>query len=191
MKHIRISRAKFENIAYLTLNVINISTYLMVFAASIVKANQGTLADIIQAIYCTMISFLLVLHEFTSPAWSQMYFGFLSIHRGKSLLMLFLGCLVMCEIAFNIIVAIITFTIGFGYFILSLIPVLPPPNAFLVHWRNHKDFWAEGLDLAVPAVATPMMIPHPSAWHPNTGSLQPMHSKFQNSVLDNNKVVIY
>lgn len=53
MKKIRISRAKFENSVYLALNVINIATYLMVLAASIVKANQGTLADIIQAIYCT------------------------------------------------------------------------------------------------------------------------------------------
>jgi hypothetical protein len=49
----RISRAKFENIAYLTLNIINIATYLMIFAASILKAKEGSLADIIQAIYCT------------------------------------------------------------------------------------------------------------------------------------------
>lgn len=98
----------------------------------------------------------------------------------------------MCEIAFNIIVAIIAFTIGFGYFILSLIPVIPPPNAFLVHWRNHKDFWAEGLDLAVPpAVLAPVtMMPHPSVWHPS--SFQPTYSKFPSAILDdNNKAVIY
>jgi hypothetical protein len=49
----KISRAKFENIAYLTLNVVNMIVFLMVFAASIVKAKEGTLAEIIQAIYCT------------------------------------------------------------------------------------------------------------------------------------------
>jgi hypothetical protein len=54
MKKIRrISRAKFENIAYLTLNIVNMITFLMVFAASILKAKEGTLADIIQSIYCT------------------------------------------------------------------------------------------------------------------------------------------
>lgn len=53
----------------------------------------------------------------------------------------------MCEIAFNIIVSILSFTLGFTYFILSLIPTIPPPNSFLIHWQNHKDFWAEGLDL--------------------------------------------
>lgn len=52
-KNPRISRAKFENIAYLTLNVVNMIVYLMVFAASIVKGNEGTLAEIIQAIFCT------------------------------------------------------------------------------------------------------------------------------------------
>lgn len=51
----RISRAKFENIAYLTLNAVNMITYLMVFAASITKAKEGRLAEIIQAIYCTQV----------------------------------------------------------------------------------------------------------------------------------------
>lgn len=81
-----------------------------------------------------------------------------------------LGCLVMCKIAFNIIVAIFAFTIGFAYFILSLIPTLPPPNGFLIHWQNHQDFWAEGLDLAIPP--TPVFnFPHPSAWHPSSAHL--------------------
>jgi len=54
----RISRAKFENIAYLTLNAVNMATYLMVFAASITKAKQGRLAEIIQAIYCTQVIYI-------------------------------------------------------------------------------------------------------------------------------------
>lgn len=107
----------------------------------------------------------------------------------------------MCEIAFNIIVAIIAFTIGFAYFILSLVPALPPPNGFLVHWQNHKDFWAEGLDLTMPSSSNtahhvPMImtsyhhspnnmmsrphnndtvpllhLPHPSAWHPSSSKI--------------------
>lgn len=89
----------------------------------------------------------------------------------------------MCKIAFNIIVAIIAFTIGFAYFIMSLVPSLPPPNGFLIHWQNHKDFWAEGLDLSIPpnnttptvmtsrlqydSTNTFVSVPHPSAWHPS------------------------
>ncbi|KAL9548414.1 hypothetical protein PS6_006631 [Mucor atramentarius] len=147
------------------------ATYLMVFAASITKAKQGRLAEIIQAIYCT-----------------QNYFGFLNVHRGKGMLMLLLtswaslGCLVMCEIAFNIIVTIIAFTIGFAYFILSLIPTLPPPNSFWIHWQNHRDFWAEGLDLAVPKIHTAAPINnnghllHPSAWHPSSSKIASANS---------------
>ncbi|KAK4510753.1 Ion_trans domain-containing protein [Mucor velutinosus] len=178
----RISRAKFENIAYLTLNVVNMVTYLMVFAASITKAKQGRLAEIIEAIYCTLMCCLLILHEFTSPAWIQNYFGFLTVHRGKGMLMLFLGCIVMCEIAFNIIVAIIAFTIGFAYFILSLIPTLPPPNSFWIHWQNHRDFWAEGLDLTVPKIHTTTLIDndghllHPCAWHPSSSKITSANS---------------
>ncbi|KAI8069049.1 COPI associated protein-domain-containing protein, partial [Gilbertella persicaria] len=186
----RISRAKFENIAYLALNVFNMITFSMVFAASITKANQSRLSEIIQAIYCTTISFLLILNEFLSLPWMHFYFGFLSIHRGKGILMLFLGCLVICDLAFNIIVTILAFTTGFTHLLLSLVPTIPPPNCFLVHWQNHNDFWAEGLDLAIPPTVptittttfesnanmlhntVPLLqFPHPSAWHPPSSKI--------------------
>jgi hypothetical protein len=94
----------------------------------------------------------------------------------------------MCDIAFNIIVTIITFTIGFFYFILSLIPTLPTPNSFLIHWQNHRDFWAEGLDLPVPKIHTTPInnnsnlthFPHPSAWHPSTSKITLANSFLQN-----------
>jgi hypothetical protein len=78
----------------------------------------------------------------------------------------------MCHNPFNIIISILAFLLGFSYIIMSLIAGLPPPNAFIVHWQNNKDFWAEGLDLTPP---TPVhtgqhLVPilHPSAWHPPT-----------------------
>lgn len=136
---------------------------------------------------------MLVLHEFSTPAWAFTYFGFLSIHRGKALLLLFLGCLVMCKIPFNIIVAILAFTVGFAYFVLSLVPNLPPPNGFLVHWQNHKDFWAEGLDLSIPQNhPTPMSqtvpilsLPHPSAWHPSPSN-QTVSTSYYTSPVNTN-----
>ncbi|KAL9543652.1 hypothetical protein MBANPS3_008011 [Mucor bainieri] len=95
-----------------------------------------------------------------------------------------LGCIVMCEIAFNIIVTIVAFTIGFAYFILSLIPTLPPPNSFWMHWQNHRDFWAEGLDLTVPKIYTATAAPinnnghllHPCAWHPSSSKIASANS---------------
>lgn len=84
----------------------------------------------------------------------------------------------MCEIGFNIIVSLFTFSLGICYFLLSLIPSLPPPSGFLVHWQNHKDFWAEGLDLrpptsteitSIPPRIQISNVPHPSAWHPASG----------------------
>lgn len=95
-----------------------------------------------------------------------------------------LGCIVMCEVAFNIIVAIVAFTMGFAYCILSLIPALPPPNSFWTHWQNHRDFWAEGLDLTVPKIHTAAAAPinnnghllHPCAWHPSSSKIASANS---------------
>lgn len=109
----------------------------------------------------------------------------------------------MCKIPFNIIVAILAFTVGFAYFILSLVPNLPPPNGFLVHWQNHKDFWAEGLDLNIPTPMTQpiVSVPHPSAWHPSNPYTSPVnntdYSKFQHNLVPqkeqqkNRKFVMY
>ena len=122
----------------------------------------------------------------------------------------------MCKIAFNIIVTILTFTLGFAYFIMSLVSTLPPPNGFLVHWQNRKDFWAEGLDLPPPpptVITTQAMMeynqksalltmPHPSAWHPFSSHLTntstcfttPVHSmdhaKFQHHFLPKDKKLV-
>ncbi|RCI06271.1 hypothetical protein CU098_008857 [Rhizopus stolonifer] len=138
----QISRAKFENMAYLVLNIANVAVYLLVFSGSVLKAKGGTLADIIQSIYCS------------------------------------LGCVIMCEIVFNVIISILAFTLGFTHIFLSLIADIPPPNSFLVHWQNYKDFWAEGLDLNIPlsippcvqssghpAIPSPLHVQPSSVWH--------------------------
>lgn len=104
----------------------------------------------------------------------------------------------MCKIPFNIIVAILAFTVGFAYFVLSLVPNLPPPNGFLVHWQNHKDFWAEGLDLSIVPQKHPtppmtqtvpttiLSLPHPSAWHPSPSNQTVSNSYYTSPVSNKN-----
>ncbi|CDS05151.1 hypothetical protein LRAMOSA07680 [Lichtheimia ramosa] len=122
------------------------------------------------------MSILLIVNEFKTFTVAQAYFGFLGFHAGRGLLFCFLGCLVMNPTPFNVIVSIITCTVGLGYLILSFLPQMPPPNAFCVHWQHHQDFWAEGLDLPPPPPPQPshppmtniitVTPPHPSTWHP-------------------------
>ncbi|KAI8983031.1 hypothetical protein BDB01DRAFT_835807 [Pilobolus umbonatus] len=130
----------------------------MVMVASISKACNGTLADIVQAL---TINLTLIIHEFIWSPNIMSYCGFLGIHRGKGLLYLFLGCVIMCDKVYNIIVAILTFTMGFMYIIVSLTS-FPAPNGLFTNWQNHKHFSVETSDI------TPShhnMIPHHDKWY--------------------------
>lgn len=79
-----------------------------------------------------------------------------------------LGGLVMCEKLLNIVVTIFSFTLGLAYLIVSLLPQTPPPNSLFINWQNHRDFWAEGLDLQVPPnhhLTTCIQVSHPLPAH--------------------------
>ncbi|SAM01304.1 hypothetical protein [Absidia glauca] len=124
-----------QTIAFFSLGILNVIVYILVFTASILKTNDGKLGEIIQTIYCCLFSIFLVFNELRTFNAIEDYFGFLHIHHGKGLMMLFLGCVVMCENAFNIIVSIFGFTLGLGYVILSFIPSVPRPKdlCYLFH----------------------------------------------------------
>ncbi|ORZ25762.1 COPI associated protein-domain-containing protein [Absidia repens] len=132
---------RIQTVAFLSLGIINVLVYVLVFAASITKAIDGKLGEIIQAVYCCSFSIFLVFNELKAFSLSDTYFGFLNVYQGKGLFILLLGCLVMCENAFNIIVTIFGFTIGLGYVILSFIPCvsLPKDICYCYHqYRNQK-----------------------------------------------------
>ncbi|CAO3680665.1 unnamed protein product [Rhizopus stolonifer] len=106
---------------------------------------------------------------------------------------MFLGCVIMCEIVFNVIISILAFTLGFVHIFLSLIANIPPPNSFLVHWQNYKDFWAEGLDLNVPlsippcvqlsghpAIPSPLHVQPSSVWHLKSSGLDTHQRNIKN-----------
>jgi hypothetical protein len=64
------------------------------------------------------------------------------------------GCVILDTISFNIIVGILSWTVGLLYLIISFVPNIAPPNALIINWQTWKDFSSEGLDLYNP-VATP------------------------------------
>ncbi|KAI8072875.1 hypothetical protein BC940DRAFT_364652 [Gongronella butleri] len=122
------SREKLQNIIFLLLGVWNIVIYILVLVAAIVKAIDGKMAEIIQCVYCVQVKTL---------DFSDLYLGFLGLHAGKGCIMLFLGCVVMCESAFNIIVSIFGFTLGLAYIILSFVPLVPLPSDLATHWKQY------------------------------------------------------
>lgn len=61
------------------------------------------------------------------------------------------GCIILHTKPFNIIVGILSWTVGLLYLIISFAPDRFNPNTLIVNWQTWKDFSAEGLDLANPA----------------------------------------
>ncbi|KAH8550664.1 COPI associated protein-domain-containing protein [Umbelopsis sp. PMI_123] len=146
-----ISRTKIENITSLTFNVINITLYVLITTAAVTKSIGGNFADIVVCVYTAVATTFLILNEIRSPAFVNEYFRFLCINQGRGLLFLFFGCVILDTISFNIIVGILSWTVGLLYLIISFAPDRFHPNALIVNWQTWKDFSAEGLDLANPA----------------------------------------
>ncbi|CAO3663297.1 unnamed protein product [Umbelopsis ramanniana] len=146
-----ISRTKIENITSLTFNFINITLYILITTAAVTKSIGGNFADIVVCVYTAVATTFLILNEVRSPAFVVEYFRFLCINQGRGLLFLFFGCIILHTKPFNIIVGILSWTVGLLYLIISFAPDRFNPNALIVNWQTWKDFSAEGLDLANPA----------------------------------------
>ncbi|ORX59520.1 hypothetical protein DM01DRAFT_1187516 [Hesseltinella vesiculosa] len=172
-----LSRENSQTVIFLFLGALNILLYLLVFVAAILKAKDGKLAEIIQSVYCMLISIFLAMNEFKTFNFSDVYLGFLGLHVGKGLVMLFLGCAVMCENAYNIIVAILGFTIGLGYIIVSFVPLAPLPADLHTLWkirRRPEDISDLPCQFYTPKKADPFpLIQHPSFLPATT--VHPMH----------------
>ncbi|KAI8367563.1 COPI associated protein-domain-containing protein [Radiomyces spectabilis] len=145
-----LSRTKVENILSLMLNGINIGLYLLVIAAAILKAIDGNFSQIVMCIYGIVIAILLIINEVKSSEIALQYFRFLSIYKGRGMILIFFGCLVLDFGVANIIAGTLNLGFGFAYMILSYVSSFPPPNPIMINWQNWKDFSAEGLDLARP-----------------------------------------
>ncbi|CDS03027.1 hypothetical protein LRAMOSA00429 [Lichtheimia ramosa] len=158
-----LSRTKVENILSLTFNGINIALCLLVIAAAIIKAIKGNFSQIVMCIYGGVVAALFIINEVISSELSFRYFYFLATYRGRGLIFIFFGCLVLDDTVVNIVAGTLNLTMGLVYIIMSFItPEFIPPNPMTINWQNWKDFSAEGLDLSRPK---PMMeqtkIPHP------------------------------
>ncbi|KAI9018077.1 COPI associated protein-domain-containing protein [Phycomyces nitens] len=145
-----LSRTKVENILSLGLNGMNISLYLLVIASTIVKCLNANFSQIVMGIYGIIIAALLVVNEFHLSNVSIDYFPFLSLYRGRGMVLIFFGCLVLDVAVVNIIAGTLNLAFGFLYIIMSYIPSYPPLRPIGINWQNWKDFSAEGLDLIGP-----------------------------------------
>ncbi|KAI8635910.1 COPI associated protein-domain-containing protein [Parasitella parasitica] len=143
-----ISRSKVEHIVCLALNGINIIFYLLIITAVIFKCIRGSFADIVMGIYGIVLAALLVVNEMREFQISYKYFYFLSTYRGRGLVMIFFGCLVLDLGIVNIVVGTLVLATGLLYVIMSFLSHFPQPNPITINWRNWNDFSAEGLDLA-------------------------------------------
>ncbi|CAO3623539.1 unnamed protein product [Mucor hiemalis] len=142
-----ISRSKVEHIACLALNGINIVLYLLVITAIIFKCIHGNFSDIVMGIYGIIMAALLSINELKEFNFSYKYFFFLSTYRGRGLVMIFFGCLVLDVGIVNIVVGTLVLVAGLLYIILSFLSNFPQPHPITINWRNWNDFSAEGLDL--------------------------------------------
>ncbi|KAI9322407.1 hypothetical protein BX666DRAFT_1894554 [Dichotomocladium elegans] len=146
-----ISRTKIEHILSLVLNGINMSLCLLVIVACVFKSINGSFSEIVICIYGGIIAALCIINEAVSFDISFEYFRFLSIYRGRSMVFIFFGCLVLDNSVVNIVAGTLNLTMGSVYMIMSFItPAFVPPNPVSINWQNWKDFSAEGLDLPRP-----------------------------------------
>ncbi|KAI9363601.1 COPI associated protein-domain-containing protein [Pilaira anomala] len=142
-----ISRSKVEHIVCLALNGINIILYLLTITAVIFKCIDGKFSEIVLGIYGIIMAALLVINEFQEIQFSYTYFFFLSTYRGRGLIMVFFGCLVLDFGIVNIVVGTLLLATGLLYIIMSFLSNFPQPHPITINWRNWNDFSAEGLDL--------------------------------------------
>ncbi|KAI9252053.1 COPI associated protein-domain-containing protein [Helicostylum pulchrum] len=142
-----ISRSKVEHIVSLALNGINIILYLLIITAIIFKCIDGKFSEIVLGIYGIIMAALLVINELREIQFSYTYFFFLSTYRGRGLIMVFFGCLVLDFGIVNIVVGTLVLATGLLYIIMSFLSNFPQPHPITINWRNWNDFSAEGLDL--------------------------------------------
>ncbi|RUP49817.1 LOW QUALITY PROTEIN: hypothetical protein BC936DRAFT_141367 [Jimgerdemannia flammicorona] len=163
------SKAKFENVTFITLNSLNILCYLLVIVGSFMNTTSGRFAEIVLNVYSVLMCIALIFNEIKTPDITREYFRFLCVYRGRGLLCVFcvplvlptlsvsnhttnqppvairtssFGCVVLHENVFNIIVAIFSFTLGLIYLILSYTS-LDPLLALIVNYQNWKDLSTE------------------------------------------------
>ncbi|KAI8136666.1 COPI associated protein-domain-containing protein [Fennellomyces sp. T-0311] len=115
------------------------------------KSIQSGFSEIVICIYGGIMAALLVVNEVKATELSLKYAYFLATYRGRSMVFIFFGCLVLDTSVVNIVAGTLNLAMGLVYMIMSfIIPSFPPPNPISINWQNWKDFSAEGLDLARP-----------------------------------------
>ncbi|KAG2196227.1 hypothetical protein INT47_007654, partial [Mucor saturninus] len=110
----------------------------------------GKFSEIVMGIYGIIMAGLLIINELQEIEFSHTYFFFLSTYRGRGLIMIFFGCLVLDYGIVNIVVGTLVLATGLLYIIMSFLSNFPQQHPITINWRNWNDFSAEGLDLPHP-----------------------------------------
>ncbi|KAF1807721.1 COPI associated protein-domain-containing protein [Mucor lusitanicus] len=152
------SKTKLENIYGLVFNAINLSLYLLAAAASLMKAivEHSSVSQVLTCVYAFILSLVLVVMESKSCDMAVYYFKFLTLYRGRAMLVIFI-ILGNSEHSFLLAAGILNLMFGLLYLVLSFIPQTPIPRPVYDNWQNWKEYSAEGLDLERPANDSNMM----------------------------------
>ncbi|GAN08456.1 hypothetical protein MAM1_0205c07968 [Mucor ambiguus] len=156
-----VSRTKLENIYGLVFNLINLSLYLLAAIASLMKAivAPSSVSQVLTCVYALILSLALLVMESKSFDMAVYYFRFFTLYRGRAMLAILLGSIVLSnsEHLFLLAAGILNLVFGLTYLVLSFIPQTPVPRPVYDNWQNWKEYSAEGLDLERPVDSSNMM----------------------------------
>ncbi|KAI9258101.1 COPI associated protein-domain-containing protein [Phascolomyces articulosus] len=147
-----ISRTKIEDIIGFMFNGLNVLFCLLVIGAGIYKSIHSGFADIVICIYGGIIAALMIVNEIKSIEVSEKYFLFLTTYRGRSMIFIFFGCVVLDSSIVNIVAGTLNLCLGLLYMILSFITIssFPQPRPISGNQDIWNDYSADGMDLGRP-----------------------------------------
>ncbi|KAF8980878.1 hypothetical protein BGZ46_003584 [Entomortierella lignicola] len=126
----------------LFINGLNISLYLIILVAACLNIIEASVNFIILNVFAASFACLLIVSEIRLPQITYEYFRFLCTYRGRGLAYLFFGCLVASRIAFNLYGGIIVVCMGFAFFMLSYVKMIPPLDGLILNYKK-LDQWKE------------------------------------------------
>ncbi|KAI8985134.1 COPI associated protein-domain-containing protein [Pilobolus umbonatus] len=143
-----VSRTKIENFICLALNGTNIILYSFIIVAMVFQCIHGDFSVMVINIYAIIISCLLIINEIQETNLSTVYFYFLSSFRGRGLMLIFFGCLVLDTDILNIVAGTLSLAIGLMYIIMSFLSNFPRPHSITLNWRKWNEFSLDMRDLS-------------------------------------------
>ncbi|KAG0745694.1 hypothetical protein G6F57_009018 [Rhizopus arrhizus] len=122
-------------------------------AASMMKmiTEHEDVSQILTCTYTLLLSGTLLVTEIKSFHIILDLFKLALTHKGKSLILILLGSVVISnKHTFLLVTGILNLLIGLLYWIISFLPSCPCPKSATESWQNWQEYSAEGMDLDKP-----------------------------------------